>query len=75
MDRALSLLQKFAVDARSRRILKDKLCFGAPWRHPPSSNDPVLCRQWAKIQLMDFVQSLVNAEFGVSFILFYFISI
>lgn len=68
MDRALSLLQKFAVDARSRRILKDKLCFGAPWRHPPSSNDPVLCRQWAKIQLMDFVQSLVNAEFGVNYL-------
>lgn len=65
MDRALSLLQKFAVDARNGRILKDKLCFGAPWRHPPSSDDPTLCRQWAKIQLMDFVQCLVNAEFGV----------
>lgn len=67
MDRALSLLQKFVVDAQNGRILKDKLCFGAPWRHPPSSDDPTLCHQWAKIQLMDFVQCLVNAEFGVSF--------
>ncbi|MCD9561524.1 hypothetical protein HAX54_020687 [Datura stramonium] len=68
MDRALSLLQKFAVDARNGRILKDKLCFGAPWRHPPSSDDPTLCREWAKIQLMDFVQCLVNAEFGVNYL-------
>ncbi|TMX05674.1 hypothetical protein EJD97_011741 [Solanum chilense] len=68
MDRALTLLHKFAVDARSGRILKDKLCFGAPWRHPPSSDDPTLCRQWAKIQLMDFVQCLVNAEFGVNYL-------
>ncbi|WMV30680.1 hypothetical protein MTR67_024065 [Solanum verrucosum] len=68
MDRALSHLQKFAVDARNGRILKDKLCFGAPWRHPPSSDDPTLCRQWAKIQLMDFVQCLVNAEFGVNYL-------
>ncbi|XP_060213515.1 uncharacterized protein LOC132640779 isoform X1 [Lycium barbarum] len=68
MDRALSLLQKFAVDARNGRILKDKLSFGAPWRHPPSSDDPTLCRQWAKIQLMDFVQCLVNTEFGVNYL-------
>ena len=66
MDKALMLLQKFAIDAQSGKILEDRLRFGAPWRHPPLSKDPTTCMEWAKIQLMDFVQSLVNAEFGVS---------
>lgn len=65
MEKALGLLQKFAVDAHSGKISKDRLRFGAPWRHPPPTDDPALCRQWAKVQLMDFVQSLVNTEFGV----------
>ena len=66
MDKALMLLQKFAFDAQSGKILEDRLRFGTPWRHPPSSNNLTTCMEWAKIQLMDFVQSLVNTEFGVS---------
>jgi len=65
MDKALSLLQKFALDAHNGKIPKDRLRFGAPWRHPPCTDDPVRLLEWAKIQLVDFVQSLVNAEFGV----------
>ncbi|XP_024959102.1 uncharacterized protein LOC112500064 isoform X2 [Cynara cardunculus var. scolymus] len=64
MDRVLSLLQKFALDAQKGKIPKDKLRFGAPWRHPPNKDDPCLRSEWAKLQLMDFIQSLVNAEFG-----------
>ncbi|XP_048328289.2 uncharacterized protein LOC107417153 [Ziziphus jujuba] len=68
MDRALALVQKFAVDAQSGKISKDKLRFGAPWRHPPQTDDPTLCFEWAKIQMMDFVQSLVNTEFGINYL-------
>ncbi|GMY09808.1 embryo defective 1381 [Fagus crenata] len=68
MDNALELLKKFAVDARSGKISKDKLRFGAPWRHPPKTDDPTLCMQWAKLQLMDFVQCLINTEFGVNYL-------
>ncbi|XWS47386.1 hypothetical protein CRYUN_Cryun14cG0147900 [Craigia yunnanensis] len=68
MDKALMLLQKFVFDARSGKILEDRLRFGAPWRHPPSSNNPTTCMEWAKIQLMDFVQSLVNTEFGFNYL-------
>ncbi|XWS36745.1 hypothetical protein CRYUN_Cryun20dG0112100 [Craigia yunnanensis] len=68
MDKALMLLRKFAFDAQSGKILEDRLCFGAPWRHPPSSDNPTTCMEWAKIQLMDFVQSLVNTEFGVNYL-------
>ncbi|MFS7921963.1 hypothetical protein Hanom_Chr03g00243061 [Helianthus anomalus] len=67
MDRALSLLEKFAVDALNGKIPKDKLRFGAPWRHPPKKDDPCLRSEWAKLQLMDFIQCLVNAEFGVNY--------
>ncbi|XP_021772561.1 uncharacterized protein LOC110736606 [Chenopodium quinoa] len=67
MDKALSLLQKFALDALNGKIPKDKLRFGAPWRHPPRTDDPSLRLQWAKVQLMDFVQSLVNTEFGLNY--------
>lgn len=66
MDKALKLLQKFATGACNGRISKDKLQFGAPWRHPPLSDDPTLCVEWAKIHLMDFIQSFANTEFGVS---------
>lgn len=65
MDQALKLLQKFAADARSGKISQDKLRFGAPWRHPPKKDDAALQLEWAKIQMMDFVQSLVKAGFGV----------
>lgn len=69
MDKALSILQKFASDARSGKISKDRLRFGAPWKHPPLRDSSALDSQWAKLQLMDFIQSLVNAEFGVNFLL------
>lgn len=68
MDNALELLKKFAVDARNGKISKDKLRFGAPWRHPPKTDDPAQCMEWAKLQLMDFVQCLVNTEFGVNYL-------
>lgn len=45
---------------------KNRLCFGSPWRHPTKRDDPTLCQQRAKLQLLDFVQSLVNTEFGVT---------
>ncbi|KAM7251543.1 hypothetical protein ACFE04_023426 [Oxalis oulophora] len=68
MDRALTLVQKFAIDAQSGKISKDKLRFGAPWRHPPQTDDPDTCLEWAKLQLADFVQSYVNTEFGVNYL-------
>ncbi|EOX93337.1 Embryo defective 1381 isoform 2 [Theobroma cacao] len=68
MEKALMLLQKFADDARSGKILDDRLRFGAPWRHPPSSKDHTTRLEWAKIQLMDFIQSLVNTEFGINYL-------
>lgn len=68
MDKALKLLQNFAAEAQSGKISKDKLCFGAPWRHPPRKDDSTLRFEWAKIQLMDFVQSLVKAEFGLNYL-------
>lgn len=68
MERALKLLQKFALDAQNGTISKDKLCFGAPWRHPPRTDNPMHRLKWAKVQLMDFVMSLVNTEFGVNYL-------
>ncbi|KAL0452050.1 UNVERIFIED_CONTAM: hypothetical protein Slati_1183100 [Sesamum latifolium] len=64
MDKALLLLEKFAIDAQSGKVSKDRLRFGAPWRHPPKTD----IQSWAKIQLIDFVQSLVSAEFGVNYL-------
>lgn len=61
MDKALLLLEKFAVDAQNGKIPEDTLRVGAPWRHPPKTD----VAAWAKIQLMDFIQSLVNAGFAV----------
>jgi len=76
MDKALEFLQELASDARNGKIPKNRLCFGSPWRHPSKRDDPTLCQQRAKLQLLDFVQSLVNAEFGVThspFILIFFL--
>ncbi|KAL6578163.1 hypothetical protein OROMI_010491 [Orobanche minor] len=63
MDKALLLLEKFAVDAQSGKISKNRLRYGSPWRHPPKTE----VQSWAKIQLMDFVQSLVNAGFAINY--------
>lgn len=68
MEKALLLLQKFASDARSGKISEDKLRFGAPWRHPPHTDSSSLNHEWAKIQLVDFVQSFTNTEFGVNYL-------
>ncbi|GAU38394.1 hypothetical protein TSUD_147620 [Trifolium subterraneum] len=67
LDRALEILQKFAIDVHNGKVPDDGLRFGAPWRNPPHVDDPKLCMDWAKLQLMDFVQSLVNADFGVNY--------
>ncbi|KAJ0054204.1 hypothetical protein Pint_01958 [Pistacia integerrima] len=68
MHKALLFLQKFADDAKSGRIPKDRLRFGAPWRHPPQTDDTTVLKEWAKLQLMDFVQSLVRVEFGINYL-------
>lgn len=68
MDRALELLQKFANDAKNGKIPKDRLRFGSPWKHSSKLDDPTQCQQWAKLQLLDFVQSLINTEFGVNYL-------
>ncbi|KAJ8899136.1 hypothetical protein K2173_011133 [Erythroxylum novogranatense] len=68
MDNALSQLQKFADDARNGKFPKERFHFGSPWRHPPKTEDFNLNHNWAKLQLMDFVQSFVNTEFGVNYL-------
>ncbi|KAF9688263.1 hypothetical protein SADUNF_Sadunf02G0179100 [Salix dunnii] len=68
MDKAQELLQKFANDAKSGKIPKDRLRFGSPWKHSSKLDDPTQCQQWAKLQLLDFVQSLINTEFGVNYL-------
>ncbi|KAF8712084.1 hypothetical protein HU200_028920 [Digitaria exilis] len=68
MDTALQMLQKFASDVREGKVPENRLSFGAPWRHPPRDDNPDLSYKWAKIQLMDFVQSFVNTEFGVNYL-------
>nr|KAJ0197476.1 hypothetical protein LSAT_V11C700370010 [Lactuca sativa] len=57
----------FALDAQKGKIVKDKIRFGAPWKHPPRKDDPFLHSEWEKLQLMDFIQSLVSAEFGINY--------
>lgn len=71
LDGALEILQNFAIDVRNGKISDDRLRFGAPWRHPPKVDDPKLRMEWAKLQLMDFVKSLVNADFGVNVLIFF----
>uniref|UniRef100_A0ACD5XUP9 Uncharacterized protein n=2 Tax=Avena sativa TaxID=4498 RepID=A0ACD5XUP9_AVESA len=68
MQTALSMVQKFASDVREGKIPENRLSFGAPWRHPPRTDNPDTSYKWAKIQLMDFVQSFVNAEFGLNYL-------
>ncbi|KAF3791297.1 hypothetical protein EJ110_NYTH14565 [Nymphaea thermarum] len=68
IEAALLILERFALDAYSGKISKDILCFGSPWRHPPRADNNLDRLQWAKLQMMDFIQSLVNAEFGVNYL-------
>lgn len=67
MQRVLHRLKQFAIDVHDGKVSKDCLRFGAPWRHPPRTENTNARSEWAKIQLMDFVQSLVNAEFGLNY--------
>lgn len=69
MESALAIQKNFASDVRNVKVPENKLQFGAPWRHPPRSEDPAASFKSAKIQLMDFVESLVNTEFGVRVLL------
>ncbi|CAA7407886.1 unnamed protein product [Spirodela intermedia] len=75
MESALDILKKFVDDVRNGKVPDRRLHFGAPWRHPPRSNDPSKSLLWAKINLMDFVQSLVNAQFGVNYLADYSLEI
>ncbi|XP_052166676.1 uncharacterized protein LOC127783526 [Oryza glaberrima] len=68
MEAALGMVQKFASDVREGKVPENRLSFGAPWRHPPQGDNPDASYKWAKIQLMDFVQSFVNTEFGVNYL-------
>jgi hypothetical protein len=71
MQTALSMVQKFASDVCEGKIPENRLSFGAPWRHPPRTDNPDTSYKWAKIQLMDFVESFVNTEFGVTILFRY----
>lgn len=66
MELVLDILKKFASDAHQGKIPENRMFFGAPWRQPPHAEN----RQssWAKIQLIDFIQSFANTEFGVIFL-------
>lgn len=75
MEAALELLKKFAVDICCERVQESRLRHGVSWRYSPKSTDKDRCYQWAKIQLMDFVQALVNAEFGVNYLFDYSLEI
>lgn len=68
MESALESLKKFAQDVLFQRVQKSRLSHGVAWRHPPNATDNERCRQWAKIQLIDFIEALSNAEFGVSYL-------
>lgn len=75
MEATLAILQNFASDVCNGKVPESRLPFGAPWRHPPPKDDRVASVKWAKIQLIDFVQSLVNTEFGVNYLADYSLEI
>ncbi|KAJ4791924.1 ATP-dependent protease ATPase subunit HslU [Rhynchospora pubera] len=66
MESVLDILRKFASDAHQGKIPENRMFFGAPWRQPPLAENRR--SSWAKIQLMDFVQSYANTEFGVNYL-------
>lgn len=66
MESALDILRKFASDAHQGKIPEKRMLFGAPWRQPPRAENRR--SSWARIQLIDFVQSFANTEFGVIFL-------
>jgi len=67
MDAALGLLEQFADKATKGDIDSNLLQYGAPWRDFPKNNNQERRQQWAKIQMMDFVQAFANTEFGVRY--------
>ncbi|XP_057852949.2 uncharacterized protein LOC131063178 isoform X2 [Cryptomeria japonica] len=68
MESALEILKKFAEDVYFQRVQKSRLSHGVAWRHPPNLTDNERCCQWAKIQLIDFIEAFSNAEFGVNYL-------
>ena len=65
MDTALGLLEQFADKAMKGDIDSNLLQHGAPWRDFPRNDDKERRQEWARIQLMDFVQAFTDTEFGV----------
>lgn len=67
IDAALGLLEQFADKARKGAIDSNRLQHGAPWRDFPRNDNKERRQQWARIQLMDFVQAFTDTEFGVQY--------
>eukprot|EP00252_Welwitschia_mirabilis_P023354 TRINITY_DN6579_c0_g1_i1.p1 TRINITY_DN6579_c0_g1~~TRINITY_DN6579_c0_g1_i1.p1 ORF type:complete len:598 (+),score=91.15 TRINITY_DN6579_c0_g1_i1:143-1936(+) len=68
IEAAVKLLKRFAADVFHGKVQKDMLRHGSPWRHPPDPSDEYTCHQWAKLQLMDYIQALINCEYGVNYL-------
>ncbi|KAL6316020.1 hypothetical protein AAG906_015436 [Vitis piasezkii] len=58
IDAYLSYLQITVVDPAMDKALK------LLEKHPPRIDNPTLCSEWTKLQLIDFVQSLVYPSLG-----------
>ena len=65
MYTALGLLEQFADKAMKGDIDSNLLQHGAPWRDFPRNDDKERRQQWARIQMIDFVQAFTDTEFGV----------
>eukprot|EP00249_Psilotum_nudum_P015883 c25569_g2_i1 orf=416-2212(+) len=69
MDAAIGILEKFADDAWKGKIARSWIFrHGAPWRHPPKCSQFEKRNHWARLQLMDYVEALSKAEFGVNYL-------
>lgn len=64
MEVAMKLLKNFVDKAIKGHVDGQLLQHGAPWRNFPKTGDANK-QQWARLQLMDFIEALGNAEFGV----------
>lgn len=64
MELAMKLLKNFADKAMKGHVDGQLFQHGAPWRNFPKTDDAKK-QQWARLQLMDFLEALGNAEFGV----------
>lgn len=68
MYTALGLLEQFADKAMKGDIDSNLLQHGAPWRDFPRNDDKERRQQWARIQMIDFVQAFTDTEFGVNYL-------